>query len=429
MQTDKTLHLGQKLRLIREAKGMTLKDVAAAARYAFSTIGQVERGEANCESDMLRMIRVALDIENLPLLEAERKTFKGRLLTFYDLILERKIKEATEVQEKLSGIEFLQFEQELNTYYKLFKSRLLILKGKFDEAVEILKAVEISLHIVDDEITCYYYCSMGVLNCFISKYDMAMEFFLKANKLMRPSYKGHAVLHYNTALCLMRLGYLFHAIKSLEKWHEIFSNEKAYESIRMLVDSMLARNYIRFNYLQDAKALLEKCLAKVEFFNNKQDIGGVFYDYGLMYKTAGDCNSAIEYLNKALDSFEEGDLNYMEALYLKTLCYIDMKYDTLCIEFAATGKRLAEGNEMYTILFESAGHLASLNNSKSTQYIEGVTIPYLLGTSLFTAALVYSEALREFFENKGNRFIKKALQMSEVSRSIYKRRQEGSYLE
>jgi len=429
MRDNETLPLGEKLRQVRQARKMSQKLVAIPALYTIGQISHIEKGRATCNADTLLKIREVLGIEKMPLFEPERKVFKDKLCAFYDLISEWKLDEAKEMREELSDIKYLPFERELNTYYDLFDCRLLIAEGKFDEAAEILKTIEESLQEVDDEIIYYYYCNMGALNMRRFNEEVAMEFFLKASKLVKLGYKGYDVLHFNIARCLMKLGFLVRSIDLLEKWHEMFSGEESDEHIELLVNSMLARNYIRLNRLQSAKSLLRKCLTKARLMNNRRYMGVVFYDYGFMYKAAGAGNSAIEYLDKALECFEEGETNYMEVLYLKVLCYIDMKYNTLCMQLIEEGKKLAKGSEMYTTLFESAEHLISLSDHTSTQHIEGVTIPYLLKTFSFYAALVYSEAVREYFEGRGSGFAKKAMQMSDVSRSIYARMMEGGDFE
>jgi len=429
MRNNEPLPLGEKLRQVRQARKMSQKKVAEATKYAISSISHIEVGRIDCDPDILLLIRKALGIEKMPLLDPERKVFKDKLLAFYDLILEWKHEEAKEMQEELSNIKFLPFERELNTYYNLLKCRLLLSENRFDEAAEILEVVGENLQEMDEESTYFYYCNMGVLNMRTANEEVAMEFFLKANKLVKLNYKGHDVLYYNIARCSMKLGFLVRSIDFLEKWNEMFLGEKSYEHVGLWVDSMLARGYIRMNRLQSAKSLLEKCLTKAKRINNKRYMGMIFYDYGFMYKAAGAGNSAIEYLDRALECFEKGEINYMEVLYLKVLCYIDMKYNVSCMQLIAEGKKLAEGSEMYTVFFESAKHLTSLSNHKSTQYIEGVTIPYMLKTFSFYAALVYSEALREYFESKGGGFGKKALQMAEISRGIYKRMMEGGDFE
>jgi len=425
MRNNKTLPIGEKLKQVREARGMTQKEVAAVAMYSAPSISSIEAGRMDCEADGLLLVRKALNIEKMPLLESERKVFKDKLLIFCDLILDWKIEEAKEMQEELSDIEYLPFECELNTYYKLFECLLLLTENNFDEAAAILKTIAVNLQETDDEITYYYYYNMGILNSKTFNDEVAMEFFLKANRLIKSGYKGHEVLHYNTASCLMGLGFLVQSVSFLEKWHEMFSSEKSDRYIGLWIDELLARNYIRLNRFQDAQPLLEKCLKKAKTLNNKRYIGIIFYDYGLMYKTAGAGSSALEYLDKALECFKGDEINYLEALYLKVLCCVDMKYSTLCVKSIEEGKKLAKGNEMYTILFESAKHLTSLSNHKSTQYIEGIAIPYLVSNFSFYAALVYSETLRKYFEGKGDGSVKKALLMSDVTRGIYERMLNG----
>ena len=55
--------LGETLRELRTAEGMTLREVSAAARVSLGYLSEVERGQKEASSELLNAISGALDVQ------------------------------------------------------------------------------------------------------------------------------------------------------------------------------------------------------------------------------------------------------------------------------------------------------------------------------------------------------------------------------
>ncbi|MCL2378428.1 MAG: hypothetical protein FWC77_04795 [Defluviitaleaceae bacterium] len=73
---------------------------------------------------------------------------------------------------------------------------------------------------------------------------------------------------------------------------------------------------------------------------------------------------------------------------------------------------------MFAVVFESLGHLMSLNDNKSTEYLETVAIPFLQGTLQNFIALEICDALEGHYKKKNTKI--KMLAIAAVSRDIYR---------
>ena len=169
----KPLELNEKLRQIREAKGMLQRELAYATGYTTTAVSSIETGANNCTSDALRLFRAGLGIEHLPLFESERQTFKEKGYKVCALIDNRKVKEAKELLGEMSGIVFFPFDPELIAFYRLIECKLLIRDYNLEAAKEILDGLELSLDGASNDIMYYYYCITGLLDHRSNRYESA----------------------------------------------------------------------------------------------------------------------------------------------------------------------------------------------------------------------------------------------------------------
>ena len=63
MKSERRIRFGEKLRTVRERKGITLKQVAAKVNVSESLISQIERNRVSPSVDTLIAIADALDID------------------------------------------------------------------------------------------------------------------------------------------------------------------------------------------------------------------------------------------------------------------------------------------------------------------------------------------------------------------------------
>ena len=415
---EKPLGLNDKLRQIREAKKMTQREIADFTGYGVTAVSSIETGVNKCTADAERLFREALGIRHLPLHEHERQSFKDKGHRVYNFISDRKLKEAKDLLSEMSGIVYFTFDLEFVTFYRLLECRLLINESKLKVAKEIADSLEPDLNDISDEIMYLYYCIKGLLEHTYGRFEEALKLYRKAERFMKDGYKENKAQLYNMALCLTSLGFLVYAAKFLESERKLFKDDKDRKTLE--IDNWLAKLYISLRRLEEAKKLLFVCLDKAKITDDKVMTGIIMHNIGVMYQYSGDANAGIEYVDKAFEYCEKDSSFYLENLYRKGRCYIDLKYYSACDALVTEGKKLAKGNKLYTMLFESLKHLMSLHDHVSAGHILK-TIDYLHNVYRAPDALYYSKTLRAYYEKRGKRYERKALKMSDAACRIYEK--------
>ena len=108
------LPIGEKLRLVRVAKGLSQENVANATKSSISTISRIELGQIECQATMLLAIKKCLDVNEAPLREHELKVYEDQIWLINSLADAQRTSEARDKQSKMFPIAELPFEQDLN---------------------------------------------------------------------------------------------------------------------------------------------------------------------------------------------------------------------------------------------------------------------------------------------------------------------------
>ena len=108
------------------------------------------------------------------------------------------------------------------------------------------------------------------------------------------------------------------------------------------IDNMIAVGFIELGQLPKAKRLLEKCYKEAVNAPGEKLLGSILHNYGYLYRKANDWSMALEYLNQAFEHFAVGSTNYLENLYQKARCLVDMKGFSSCAEVLEEGKRFSK---------------------------------------------------------------------------------------
>jgi len=423
---DTTL-LGGKVKELRIARGVTQDELAVAAFSDAPTISKIENGVLSCTEDLLWEIKKVLRAEAAPLLEGEHNEFLEKLHEWYDIISERNFALAKERQVALSAITCLPSEKELNIIYALFECRLLLGLNEVESAYTRMLTLEPQFDALNDIQRYHYYYNKGTYEIKNSRNEEALEYYMKAFDLTKRGLKDSLPLYYNIAYAYYRIGLYSRSIAFLEKSRELFSSDSGTVSM-FHIENLLATNYIKTKALQVAKMLLNKCSKDIESLQNKTHVGMVLTNYGYLYVVAKKFNKALDYLKKAEAYLEEGTEYFLEVLYQKSRCLVAINRTTACTPLLAEGIERAQGNDTYLTLFMSLSHLLTINQKESTQYLEDVSIPFLLKIKNYTTALDYCELLADYYKKKGKGYNGKRLKMVDLAQNIYKEMYEGGEL-
>jgi len=427
-------HIGKLIKELRNHKGISQEALARAAFFNRSTLSQVELGNIDCPENILLSIKTVLDVASLPMRDAERDDYRNELYKWHDVINERKVDEAKELHAKLSCIKFLPSDIELNGLFALFECKLLLLTNELEAAKMILD--KLSTYAFSD-IQLYHYCyNQGTYNIKIKRNQEALDFYLKAYEFEKhQGLEKNVALYYNIAIAYRRIGLHTLATAFAEEARTIKSASKG--NVPMLsIFILLGVLYVDTKHLQRAKHFLDKAhkIALHNFKANenadtKAHLGMVFANYGYLYRMAGKRNMSIEHLDKALKyiKIESGD-DYLETLYQKTRCLIEMDNTFPCAGLIAEGIKLSENNEVYTIMFETLQRIINIDDN-SARHIEANALPYLVKHNYVRPALDYAMFLRDYFFRKGRGTKTLAYNMSELALTIKDLIHKGGVIE
>ena len=98
------LAIGEKIRHVREAKGLSIENMADAIGSSKSSISRFERGDIEFSTETLIAMRKFLGIEKAPLMEHELDTYKNRIRVWMEYIITGRFADAKALQEEMSKI-------------------------------------------------------------------------------------------------------------------------------------------------------------------------------------------------------------------------------------------------------------------------------------------------------------------------------------
>jgi len=418
------LYLGNKLRLIRKDKGLSLENMAHDTGCSVATLSRLERGETEVDNETMAAIRKALNIEKAPLSEYELKIFRGKLLVWHTLCASGRKDEAESTKKELAIIKSLPFERGLYLLYTMIETRLLIIQRNIEAAQDKLKEAETCLDEMCAEARYLYYDNKGRL-CGISHDNRnAIMYHRKALAIETEDLKTDiSSLLLLVGLSYKNMGRYFHAILNLEQAKMLYSGDSA--DIRgPHIDVQLAFCYMKAGNLSKAKNLITAALAQARSINNNIGVGVALQILADIHGHEGDYQKALTIYDESYQySPSNNDPLFnpqfkLHELYNKAYCLYNMKKFANCAEVLEQGKSLAKDDERYTLVFESIEHLMNLNNNKSAEYIETITIPYHRKRDELQSALFYCEKLEDSYHKKNSS--KKANVIAAIARDIYK---------
>ncbi|MCL2573885.1 MAG: tetratricopeptide repeat protein [Defluviitaleaceae bacterium] len=416
MGRTKKLSIAEKTRAIRLAKHINQDDIATAIGRGVHTVIKTENGKRNYKEDELTAIRKYLHIEDIPLTDDELARFKGQLYVFRERIKEELLDEARKMQSRLAIITIYPFEPDLQMLYKTIEARLLLKDGEYDKAGDNLKLIKSQLEHTTDEVRYHYYYAMGSLCLYKRNHEEALGFYREAERVESSSFAEENSLDFNLAVCYFRFGMYLLSIASLERIYNS-DNRGLTSATGITHDVTLGLNYMVMGHYDKAKKLFNEALVRAEDLNNKYRTGGILHNLGCIYYKTKKYEKATMFFERASMYVEQKSNEYIENLFYKTLCLIASKSSESKLELS-NAKLIAKGNEHYAFLLDSLSHIMTLKEKESRQYIEDVTIPYLLEKYKYFEVLIFYEELKRFFAKNKTKTYEIMSSIGEVQRRM-----------
>jgi len=413
-----------KIRAVRIAKGIRQVDLAEAMGLTDSVVVRAENGHSKYTNRQIEIAREFLDIEKAPLLDEELVIFKRRLYMWRDLIKDEHMEEAWKAQQEMSIITQLPFEKDLIMLYNMLEVRLLLKERRFDEAESRLKLVKPELENATKENQYHYYYNMGSLHLFRRNHEDALLSYTLANNMEIDGFEKESFLLYNLAICYARLGKYVLSIVMME---QISGQHRDYKqgAPSLLFDNNLGLNYLRIGHYERAKELFNNVLINAKTINRTVYVGFALHNMGCVCFRLGDYKKANKYFDDAFEYISSESSCYLENLYYKIRCQIAMKVRGSSVYKIDLPRAIlmAEGNEHYTLLFNSLAHTKTFREKASQDYIENTTIPYFLQRYEYSKALDFCEILEIAFEKCY--LTKRVLEIKVMAFDIHKKMTSG----
>jgi len=415
----KNLTLGEKIKLIRKAQGITMSELADSVHVDKGRFSRIENNIDTCHPGILADVRRILKIEGMPLFDNERESFETRMHAWRDLINEDKTEEADALQEELSAITRLPFEHDYIALFNLFKVMQLL--GTDKKAVqELISDVKSYLENASDKVLYCYYYLIGSINYQETKYEAAFSYYLKAYKLKHRWYTDHYWLYFYLASAANKIGWLIHSIKYAQEARAKYKSSK-FSKFNWFINNLLALNYIGLSFFDKAKERLNGCFTEAKRENNNEYIGYAYVNYSYLYCRQKDWHTAISYSNMALKIVTQGTQDHFEAIYQRARALVGLGDRSECQRLLNDAKKLAKDDECYSVQFRALECLLTLRDDSSIDYLVETAIPYFIKSFPDAATILdFCELLMEEFNRPHTSHQKKAHYISAVMNEVYK---------
>jgi len=381
------LPLGEKVRHIRNAKGISLDNMAYAIKSNKTFLYRLEHGQVECSHETLTAIKKFLEIENAPLLEHEVALYTSRLWACHRMISNTMLlNEAKTMLSELSPILDLPFENDLYLLYLLIEVSIIMLAElNFPAAAEKISKIEPLMDGASDEAFYMFHRSKGYLIMLNGDYRGALKHYLQITDIVSDHVKPDMVLFSNIGMAYIGIGKPYHAIVNLERARHEYGRAN---KLGAHVGITLALAYTIVGELYKAKKLFDASLINARTENNNTTICINLTYMSLLSMKKGNYEECISLCDQVLAQCQEdsaqtvaaaiGQKNTIQctAIFNKCNCFFKMKDYAKCQELIANGRLLANGDKKFTIGFNALECLVNIDDADSVKYLEDVAIPH-----------------------------------------------------
>jgi len=431
-----TLSIGEKIRYVRELKGLSLENISNAINKNISTISRFERGELEFSAETLAQIKEILEIEKAPLFEHELKLYRGRMDVWNELSSTNRLVEAEAMREEMSVILELPFEHDLYLLYLMIEAELLGRESNFSTLEKNLIAAESLLDNASNEALIIYYRHKGTLCSVAGDCKNGLKYSLKSLSYTDDEREQAPSTLFNISKSYIALGKPNKAIKYLELTKMNYKGNIT-ESGRGRIALMLGICYWTMHEYSEAAKAFETALTHARSLNDEYSIGIILCNMSRLKLGVGEYEESIRLCDQALVyQQQQGHRDaYVFTLINKLYSLLAMKEYDKCRDVLKHGKTVLQegepdrlgpsvnGDDLAHIL-EAIGHLMSLDNNDSVNYIQNIAIPHLrIGGMAKFEALILCNHLEAHFTKK--RAKTKANAIAAISRDIYREIYEG----
>jgi len=396
-----------------------LENIAHEADCSVSTISRLERGETEVDAGTLAAIRVALGVENAPLLDHEIEHYASRMWLWNELIATWRTDDAKAMQKEMAVILDLPYERGNHLLYTQTEISLLLFDEENTPAVlQKMADAETQVDEMGTEARHLYYTNKGTIYVWQNNFKQALKPLITALDYKCDVFaRQMPSLLTNISICYSRIGRMHNAVLYLERAKQAFDGDLT-NPLGPVIDINLATCYEKIGELSKAKSMTNESLVHARRVNHETGIGVCYHILANIEAKKRDFAAAIKLYEQSFNHCKADISLQLQSVYDKTCCLYEAKNYSAFEKAAIQGQALAKDSEYFTLLFESCLHLLTLKDGESEYFIESTTIPTLSKRINPTFALFFCDKLEEHYKKKKS--IKKALTIAAITRDIYK---------
>jgi len=418
MENRSVLSLGEKIKYIRNSKGISQQNMARAINSNQSFVYRFENGQVECDTEMLTKIKKFLEIDNAPLQQNEIDLYKDRIWVWNGLLDSNRIKDARDMRSEMVSILDLPFEHELLVLFKMIDIKLLTKELKLSEADEKLNEVEALLDNASDEAIFIYHTNKGFVDGSKREYRSSIKHYLQTLNVVSDYVKPDATVLSNLGVIYLGLCKPYHAVIYLERVLSEYDIDRTHLD-RPKVIAMLATAYMYMGEYEKAKELFETALVLAKSIKHEVLTGVILVNMSYVNFYTGNYKHAIELCQEGEKYVNDNDSKCM-TFYRKGMCHYKLKEIDECKKAIQQGRTLSDGDKRLPIFFDSLEHLTNLNDNNSATYIEETAIPFFRtcdNLDKFMALELSSELEAHYIKKRAKT---RAWAIAAAARDVYK---------
>ena len=421
------LSVGEKIKQIRKAKGLSMENLAAAINKSQPYISRLERGDAECNPETLDAIKKFLGIENAPLLLYELELYRDRILACYRLQnAERYADAKTFLKGELSGITSLPFEHSLQTMYLSLETTTLLHEGRnggFNDNIEIaeetITKADAFVGNSCKEAQFMYYRTKSRVHQWKRELELRLKYLNKARDT-DCSLINDYIFYTEFAMSYYNIGKLGKAItycelaKSQEQGNYV-------DSMGASLNVITCSCYLHAGEYEKAKKLLEVQIAQAKSIDDKYRYATGLMLMGLAHQWQKQYKESIMYFEQAFQVGFNPLLPVCLAFSADSLRH--MKEHDKCRDVLAKARKFVDGDIDAHI--EAVDCLLTLEDSGSINKLERKLIPGARDSGVIGRgyALYLCNELEAHYKKKRTKT--KANAIAAIARDIYRDMYEG----
>jgi len=439
MKNDSNLPIGEKIKQIRSAKGISQENMARAIKSNQSYVYRLEQGQAECSTEMLAAIKKFLEIENAPLMEHEISMYRHRIWVWIGLLDTNRFAEAKDVQSELSSILDLPFEHDLCFMFNMVKAAAHLKEFDMPAAMQTMDGMDDLADGVSNAALYMYHRNKGIINALHGDNKSGLKHFLHALDFESDKIKVDGATLSNIGVLYLGLGRPYNAMIYLERAYKESQRSHAYYS-GPHITAALASAYMYLGEYKNAKRLFDTAYDQAKSIGNDMQIELTLLNLSLLNIKMGNYEEGVECCNQALTHIQKSGLQNKKytsnkglnnspqcimALFNKGLGLLKMKEFAQCQGVLDQGKALAKGDEKASIMFDTLRHFTTLKESNSEKYIEDIAIPYFRAGDGSDKLMILDlcKDLEAHYKKKRAKI--KALSIAAIIRDIYEEMYTG----